>query len=214
MSHETLQQSNMFTGEWEAKRTRNRLQQMPMFSINETFEFGARVRPWLAEAGTPTLELIREDVRTPEEIEGDLMREAEALTSPMFASEVMQESKATEPTADGLTEYPVTPVSQHPATRSVVLPEGLRARLRREHIPVRTRQPKPKSPEVAPTLWMEREYIQKRLPYLAEGISRLDEGELASLAESISEVLQETCWTILGITLAHYLDHEQRERIA
>jgi hypothetical protein len=58
---------------------------------------------------------------------------------------------------------------------------------------------------------MEREHIQRRLPYLAEGIARLDEDELISLAESISEVLHETYWTILGLTLAHYLDHEQAE---
>jgi hypothetical protein len=85
MSNDTPQQANMFTGAWETKRTRgNRPQQMQMFSINETFVFGERVRPWLAEAAAPTLELACEDVRTPEEVERDLMREAEALNHKTF----------------------------------------------------------------------------------------------------------------------------------
>lgn len=325
MSTETLQQSNMFSGEWETKRTRSRPQQAQMFSINETFEFGARVRPWLSEAGRPTLELIREDVRTHEEIERDLMREAEALTSPMFASEVLPESKddpeqeevdnendqkqlenpvggerasklssyhalvslareqavtlwidgayrqrfynqlpvtilsaqgagltASEisaamqigeflgnrerqaagqssgvifdasvanalplgDTAKSVPFYPSPPLSPQTTTRGARTHEGLRARLRREDVSVRTRQPKPKASEIVPLYPIEREHIQKRLPYLAEGIARLDEDELVSLTESISEVLQETYWTILGITLAHYIDHEQREKIA
>lgn len=308
---ETLQQANMFSGEWETKRTRNRLEQLSMFSINETFEFGARVRPYLSEAPRPTLELIREDVRTPEEIEHDLMRGAEALTTPMFTSEALPASEAAperkEPdthdahkpldtSTDGeeLTKFsayralvtlvreqtmtlwvdsayrqryynqlPLTiqaaqdtgltaseisaamqigeflgnrerqaagqtsqvvfeansepavalaPVGQPPVIREVEAHDGLRARLRRERVAVRTRQSNPTAPKVVPVFWMEREHIQKRLPYLAEGIGRLDGDELASLAESISEVLQETYWTMLGITLAHYLDHEQGER--
>jgi hypothetical protein len=321
MSLETLQQANMFSGEWETKRTRSPLAQMSLFSINETFEFGARVRPWLAEAGRPTLELISEDARTSEEIERDLMREAEVLTSPMFASEVLQESgdelerealdgkngreqpekpggsvavtqlssyhalvnlareQAVTLWVDGAyrrryyNQLPLTiqaaqgagltaseisaalqigeflgnrerqvagkhsgvifeaettdvsspadtnqdvpaPRSPQSVTRSTRAHEGLRARLRCGDISVRTRRPKPEAPEMVPILWMEREHIQKRLPYLAEGISRLDEDELASLAESISAVLQEAYWTILGIALAHYLDHEQSERLA
>jgi hypothetical protein len=320
---ETLQQANMFTGQWETKRTRNVLHQMPMFSANETFAFGVRVRPYLWAAGKPTLELEREDVRTPEEIERDLMREAEARTPTMFTdapppngvSEAEGEARDTgngheppeTPAASGeVTQYsayralvtlvreqaetlwvdsayrqryynqlplsiqaaqsvgltaseisaamqigeflgnqerqsaehtprviydasdgnetssgeaansalapPTSPLSPQPAISGVEPREGLHARLRREQIPVRTRQPKPMPQEAAPLEWMEREHIQKRLPYLAEGIARLDEDELAALAANISEVLQETYWTILGITIAHYLDHEQGEQ--
>ena len=296
MTPETLQQSNMFTGAWETKRTRIRPQQTPMFSVNETFEFGARVRPWLSEAGTPTLELIREDVRTQEEIERDLIREAEALTFPMFVGEALQESadelereeldneNGHEPPETPVGSVEVTKFSSYRALVTLVREQsvtlwvdgayrqryynqlpltiqdaqgagltateisaamqigeflGNRERQLAGHtsgvifdargadnprpgdaaiseqahplLPV-SPQAEPKAPEVVPTRWMEREHIQKRLPYLAEGIARLDEDELVSLAQSISEVLQETYWTLLGITLAHYLDHEQTER--
>ncbi len=311
----------MFTGDWETKRTRNTLHQMNMFTLRETVEIGVNARPWLSQVPSSPLELISEDVRTPEEIERDLMREAEALTSPMFVSGVLPESED-EPERDGLDSendqeqpeslvgsvevtklssyyallnlarekamtlwvdgayrqryYNQLPLSIQAAQNAGLTPseisaamqigeflgnrecqsasqrsgvifearsanpsplrntaetvptihspqtalrgarghEGLRARRRHDGISVRTRYPKPKSPQVVPMLWMEREHIQKRLPYLAEGISRLEDDELASLAESVSEVLQETFWTILGITLTHYLDHEQRERIA
>ncbi len=298
---EFLEQSNMFTGQWEIKRTRNTLHQVPMFSVNETFEFGARVRPYLSEVPAPTLELISEDVKTPEQIERDLMREAEGLTSPMFSGEALPESEdepergevgnendqeqTEKPVHGEVTKFsayralvslvreqamtlwvdgtyrqryynqlPVSiqaaqgagltpseisaamqigeflgnrerqaaslvadaaesvsaPLSPQTTTRSVRAHEGLRMRLRREGVSVRTRQPKPETPKIVPVEWMEREHIQKRLPYLSERISRLDGEELASLAEGISEVLQETFWTIMGITLAHYLDHEQQ----
>lgn len=317
---ETLQQCNIF-GEWETKRTRNKPQQTSMFSVRETVQIGVSARPWLSQMPSSPLELISEDVRTPEEIERDLMREAEVLTSPMFANEALPEredeqereevdSQAEQEQPENLVEsvevtklssyyalvslareqavtlwvdgayrqryynqLPLTiqaaqgvgltpseisvamqigeflgnrerqavqdksgvifdaksanpspltdatksvsvPRSPQTATRSVRVHDGLRARRRHEGISVRARHPKPKVLEVVPVLWMEREHIQKRLPYLAEGISRLEEDELASLAESVSEVLQETFWTILGITLAHYIDHEQRARTA
>ncbi len=87
MPNDTPQQANMFTGDWETKRTRApKPQQTAMFTLRETFEFGAKAHPKFAEGGTPPLQLVREDVRTLEEIECDLMREAEKLTQPMFAS--------------------------------------------------------------------------------------------------------------------------------
>ena len=96
MSAEPLQQGNLFTGEWETKRMRgSRPAQTSMFSLNETFIFGAKAHPRFADAGTPTLLLSREDVRTPDEIERDLMRAAEELTSPMFASEVIEQNTDT-----------------------------------------------------------------------------------------------------------------------
>ncbi|MBZ0285220.1 MAG: hypothetical protein K8L97_31085 [Anaerolineae bacterium] len=78
-------QHNMFTGAWVDNRSRNQrqtagLQQMPMFSIHQTFTFGERIRPYLANAPRPTLELISEDTRTPEEVEQDLLREAQRHT--------------------------------------------------------------------------------------------------------------------------------------
>jgi hypothetical protein len=313
MSNEPLQQRTIW-GEWETKRTRSsHLQQTQMFSINETFEFGARVRPWLADVGKPTLELICEDVRTPEEIARDLMRESEELTIPMFTNEGLQQSGDTpeqeavdsegeqeqplrpvaseEVTklscylalvnlaheqvvtlwvdevyrqrfynqlpqailyaqgaglsnseisaamqigefqgkqereaaphvaaaisgANGTNPAPPPPLNAQPAPRDATAHEGFRARLRREKHPLRTRHPPSKTPDVVPSLWMERDYIQKRLPYLAEGISHLDKDELTSLAESISEALQQSYWSILGITLSHHLDREPGARLA
>ncbi|MBZ0283148.1 MAG: hypothetical protein K8L97_20590 [Anaerolineae bacterium] len=81
-------QQDMFTQTWVDNRSRSQkhtagLQQMPMFSIHQTFTFGARVRPYLANTPRPPLELISEDTRTPEEIEQDLMREAQQYTALM-----------------------------------------------------------------------------------------------------------------------------------
>lgn len=305
---ETLQQANMFTGEWETKRTRNRLEQLSMFSINETFEFGARVRSYLSELPRPTLELVSEDVRTQEDIERDLMREAEALTTSMFTSEALSADES-EPDEQnryklpdtsqdgetrtkfsayralvtlvreqamtvwvdgayrqryynqlpltiqaaqgiGLTASEISAAMQigeflgsqerqvaeklnvvYSANRALKSPdgeateqvsspastsqaplsttgrlgfsEGLRARLRSKRVLVRTRQSKPTAQKITPVHWMEREYIQKRLPYLAEGIGRLDEDELNSLTDSISETLQQTYWMVMGIILAY-----------
>lgn len=308
---ETVRQANMFSGEWETRYTRNQLQQMPMFSLSETFEFGVQARPYLLEAPRPTLELISEDVRTPEEIERDLMREAEEMTSPMFATEALvddeDESKQeavegegdqrqlensvddkgdtklscylalvnltreqamtlwvdevyrgrfysqlpqailaaqsmglttseisaamqigeflgnrerqsannkSETIFDGRRENTSSSLSPSSVTEGVRKHEGLRTQLRHDRVSVRARHPKPQAPSVLPLHWMQPEHIQKRLPYLAEGIAQLNEGELTSLAESISEALEETFWTVLGITLTHYLDHEQREKTA
>ncbi len=85
-------QRDMFTGALvdtrsAAQRRTSDLQQLPMFSINETFTFGMSVRPYLAAAPKPKLELVCEDVRTPEEIEADLEREARALTASLFGNE-------------------------------------------------------------------------------------------------------------------------------
>lgn len=78
-------QQDMFTGKLVDTRSRSQrqktgLEQLAMFSLNQTFTFGQRVRPYLANAPRPTLELISEDVRTPEEVEQDLMREAQRQT--------------------------------------------------------------------------------------------------------------------------------------
>lgn len=68
-------------------RERGQPQQTLMFSIDEVFAFGARVKPWLTNIPAELLVLEREDVRTPEDVERDLQREAEHLTVPMFAED-------------------------------------------------------------------------------------------------------------------------------
>lgn len=83
----------MFTGEWDNTRTKKqkredrlseRPKQMSMFSLRDTISLGVSARPWLKEAPRPTIQLENQDVKTPEEVERDLRREAEAQTEPMF----------------------------------------------------------------------------------------------------------------------------------
>lgn len=296
---DTLQQGNMFTGEWETKRTsRTPLQQMPMFSVRETVSFGTSAHPRFAEGGRPTLVLTREDTRTPEEVERDLMREAEALTSPMFeGASSLESDNLPEPNPDeenqpqqpehlktsdsptqlscylnlisltreqamtvwvdepyrgrfyaqlpkailaaqgvGLTASEISAAMQigeflgnkeretaeqrhgvnadagrsqtsHPNPHKV--PDGessqgnFRARVRRDRVPLLRRSSHPKVSEIIPGLWTERDYIRKRLPHVHKGLSHISDDELTSLAENISEVLQDSYWRLLGIALQH-----------
>jgi hypothetical protein len=96
MSLEMWLQREMFTGELVDNRTAaqkkaDREQQIPvqceMFSIHDTVQIGACLRPWLFQTPKSPLVLVGEDPRTEEEIEHDLMREAERLTNPMFAEQ-------------------------------------------------------------------------------------------------------------------------------
>jgi hypothetical protein len=89
-------QKDMFSGELKDNRTRSQRkadresskpQQNSMFAFEETYEFGASYRPWLKEAPVGSLELVREDIRTPDEIERDLIREANSQTTAMFEAE-------------------------------------------------------------------------------------------------------------------------------
>lgn len=96
MSPEVPLQQDMFTGQLADTRSsyrkrldreHNQPQQMQMFRAREVVDIGASVRPWLKDLPSYPLVLESEDVRTEEEIERDLMREAEALTTPLFAEE-------------------------------------------------------------------------------------------------------------------------------
>lgn len=94
MAVEVWQQRNLFTGELEDTRSRRQKeldrervqpQQLAMFSIGETFAFGVATRPWLNDAPRPPLTLEILDVRTPEDIAHDLEKEAQKLTTSLFA---------------------------------------------------------------------------------------------------------------------------------
>ncbi len=128
-------QNDMFTGAWIDNRSRTQkqvagLQQMPMFSIHQTFTFGQRVRPYLANTPRPPLELISEDTRTPEEIEQDLIREAQRNTVLMPGLDVLPTPKSDGTKPDAL---PSEEIAQ-PA----VMPTG-----------DNTTQPQPRTPETA-----------------------------------------------------------------
>jgi hypothetical protein len=87
-------QHNMFTGVLVDNRNRrqkklakksNQPRQRPMFSLKETVQLGVQARPWLNKLARPQMILEREDTRTDEEKERALLREAEVLTSSLFA---------------------------------------------------------------------------------------------------------------------------------
>ncbi|MBI1280103.1 MAG: hypothetical protein GC179_18385 [Anaerolineaceae bacterium] len=151
MSKEGLSfQYDMFSGELVDSRSdsqkkkdkeRSTPQQTQMFKTPEMVQFGGKIksayRDWLDHATVPPLVLEILDTRTAEEIERDLMREAEKLMTPMFT----EEPPATVEDQVPLQENPVSQqqptvifeAKQHQCQR------GLRSRLRTQSIPVRRR---------------------------------------------------------------------------
>jgi hypothetical protein len=132
---EIPRQKNLFTGEWVDARTdyRKRLdrergqpQQMALFPAREVVQIGVQVRPWLNDLPDYPLQLEREDPRTPEEMEHDLLLEAQKQTVPMFDSEPVTETPSSEPSPHRL-----------PPLQSI---RGFRARARGSSVPVRRRQ--------------------------------------------------------------------------
>jgi hypothetical protein len=137
-------QREMFTGQLVDNRSRyrkrldktlNQPQQMTMFSLKDTVALGVSARPWLKELPPPKLELECEDIRTEEEKERELLREAETLTSAMFAIAKPPdgvEAQINEPIPKP--QRVKIPVSMHHP-----LIEGYRHRARRAKIRVRHR---------------------------------------------------------------------------
>lgn len=146
-------QYDMFSGElvdarsdYQKKKDKeqNKPQQVQMFKTPEIVQFGARThlaeyRDWLNQATAPALVLEMEDTRTPEEIELDLLKEAQKQMKPLFAEEDITSQPET------TTEYQVSDETTLPRSgvifdaRTYNRPIGLRARLRAQSIPVRSR---------------------------------------------------------------------------
>jgi hypothetical protein len=135
MPPEIPRQKNLFTGEWVDARTdyRKRLdrergqpQQMALFAAREVVQIGVQIRPWLNDLPDYPLQLEREDPRTPEEVERDLLLEAQKQTVPMFDSEPVPETSPSEPSPRQLP--PIQPI------------RGFRARARAASVPVRRRR--------------------------------------------------------------------------
>lgn len=93
MSPEAPLQYEMFTGAMVDNRTasqkrsdRERVKpsQAEMFSQRDLAQFGVRSRPQFSLSPHTKLVLISEDPRTPEQVERDLMKEAEANTLQLF----------------------------------------------------------------------------------------------------------------------------------
>ncbi len=100
MPAEVPLQHDLFTGEWVDNRTRQQKQtdsqrdqpkQTDMFSQREVAQFGVRANP-VMPLSPGRLQLIREDPRTEEEIEADLMRQAQKNTYELFPSPENDES--------------------------------------------------------------------------------------------------------------------------
>lgn len=145
-------QHDMFSGElvdarsdYQKKKDRERSapNQLLMFRTPDMVQFGGRThsafRDWLDQATAPALVLEVQDTRTPEEIERDLLREAQKQMKPLFGGEeVERQPETTEqhvPDNTPLPRYGIIFDSEN-STR----PVGLRARLRAQSVPVRSRR--------------------------------------------------------------------------
>ena len=151
MSKEGLSlQYDMFSGEFVDARSdsqkkknkeRSTPQQMQMFKTPEMVQIGGKAKPayrdWLDKSTAPPLVLQTVETRTPEEIECDLLREAEKLMTPMFTEEPPAKVEDQTP----LQENPLVQrqanvifdAKRHECQR------GLRARFRMQSVPVRRR---------------------------------------------------------------------------
>ncbi len=148
-SSEVALQIDLFSGELVDARTKHQKKkdwersappQLHMFKAPDVVQFGLQpksaYRDWIESATLTPLRLELEDTRSPEEIERDLIREAEKQTFPLFAES--NEPQTCEP----------EPVTSQPQTRktgiifdsrSAPVHLGLRALLRAGSIPVRSR---------------------------------------------------------------------------
>lgn len=145
-SQEVVLQIDLFTGDLVDARTsyqkkkdweRSSPPQLQMFSTPDMVQFGVRpksaYRDWIDQTTISPMILEVEDKRTPEEIECDLVREAEKQTIPLFADTPVPSISEVE-----------TPPIPHPPTLSCVIFDaqayfGLRACLRAKSISVRSR---------------------------------------------------------------------------
>lgn len=85
-------QVEMFSGQGVDNRTKTQkkrdklkgVRQPFMFSQREMAQFGVNPHPKFALSRRPSLVLVREDVRTPAQVERDRQRQAEAMTKALF----------------------------------------------------------------------------------------------------------------------------------
>jgi len=151
MSKEGLSlQYDLFSGELVDTRSdsqkrkdkeRSSPQQTQMFKTPEMVQFGGNTksayRDWLDQATAPPLVLQLLDTRTADEIERDLMCDAEKLTIPLFGEDpptpMEDETSLQENTSPQLQPHVIFDAKQHHCQR------GLRARLRAQSVPVRIR---------------------------------------------------------------------------
>lgn len=144
LSKEHALQQDMFTGELVDNRTggqkrtdreREQPQQTEMFGQREIAQFGVRARPQMSLSPHTKLVLIAEDPRTPEEVERDLQRTAEALTCQMFGG------GAANGGGEGAPEPVATAeVETHTPIPDNIIVIGFRVRARRAKTKLRCRE--------------------------------------------------------------------------
>lgn len=150
MSKEAISlQFDMFSGELVDARTdtqkrkdreRSTPQQMQMFRSSEIVQFGGKMNSayseWLNQATAPPLVLQLQETRTPEEIELDLVREAQKQMCPLFGEEIQDTvDVVTKPDEDTTAPLPVVIFD----AKTHLCQRGLRARLRAQSVPIRRR---------------------------------------------------------------------------
>lgn len=142
-------QYDLFTGELVDNRSsyqkkkdfeRSAPSQLQMFSTPDVIQFGIRpksaYKEWIDQATLSPLVLEIEDKRTLEEVERDLIREAEKQTIPLFA-DTLEPQLTKLKTAPPLQEFQRSgTIFAYSSDLSV---KGLRAVLRAKSITVRTR---------------------------------------------------------------------------
>lgn len=128
---------NRTTSQKKKDRERIAPQQLQMFSTPDIVQFGVRrnsvYKEWLEQVTIPMLELVIQDVRTAEEIDRDLIREAEERTIPLFSEE-----KSTLEKTDSSQLKPTTSEILYDST-IYTKRHGLRAYLRKQAARVRLR---------------------------------------------------------------------------
>jgi hypothetical protein len=114
-----LLQRDMFTGRLVDNRSAYRKRQdkalglprqMGMFPLKETLQFGVQARPWLNDLPRPQMVLQQQDVRTDEEKERDLLREAEDQTADLFADSYGTVAPVIDPETPSTVIEPISPV--------------------------------------------------------------------------------------------------------
>lgn len=124
---ETPLQIDMFTGQGVDTRTRaqkqrdqqhEQPQQTEMFSQREIAQFGVNPHPLLPLSPQTRLILISEDPRTPDEIERDRQRAAEALTYQLFPNEEGQPPQPTNGVISG--DLPASNLLRSTRTSSII----------------------------------------------------------------------------------------------
>ena len=135
-------QFDLFSGElvdsrsaYQKRKDKNRdaPQQLLMFKTSEIVQYGISARPWLNDAPRPQLVLEIQETRTPEEIERDLMREAQKYTVSF-----LDDSVSSLPEEAEMDKYPTCGIIFD--ARFTSRPVGLRTQLRARSIPVRVRR--------------------------------------------------------------------------